>query len=29
MVTSPIQASSPALDNVLAQLKGVRTSLRG
>ena len=29
MVTSPIQASSPALDNVLAHLKGVRTSLRG
>src|SRR6266436_3082118 len=29
MVTSPIQASSPALDNVLAQLKGVRSSLCG
>ena len=29
MVTSPVQSSSPALDNVLAQLKGVRTSLRG
>src|SRR5260370_19827612 len=29
MVTSPIQASSPVLDNGLAQLKGVRTSLRG
>src|SRR5260221_8082980 len=29
MVMSPVYSSSPALDNVLAHLKGVRTSLRG
>src|SRR5260221_1811952 len=29
MVTSPVHVSSPALDKVLAHLKGVRTSLRG
>ena len=29
MSQSPIQSASPALDNVLAQLKGVRSSLRG
>jgi hypothetical protein len=29
MVTSQLQASSPALQNVLAHLKGVRTSTRG
>jgi AAA domain len=29
MVMSPVRSSSPALDNVLAHLKGVRTSLRG
>ena len=29
MVMSPVHSSSPALDNVLAHLKGVRPSLRG
>src|SRR5947199_9452163 len=29
MVMSPAEPSSPALDNVLAHLKGVRPSLRG
>src|SRR5258708_6365715 len=29
MVMSPVRSSSPALDNVLAHLKGVRTSLHG
>src|SRR2546430_13932690 len=29
MVMSPVYSSSPALDNVLAHLKGVRTSLHG
>src|SRR5579863_5008953 len=29
MSLSPVQSASPALDHVLAQLKGVRTSLRG
>src|SRR5260370_310764 len=29
MVMSPVHSSSPALDNVLAHLKGVRTSLHG
>src|SRR5579859_1036752 len=29
MIMSPVYSSSPALDNVLAHLKGVRTSLRG
>ena len=29
MVMSPEESSSPALDHVLAQLKGVRTSLHG
>ena len=29
MSLSPIQPASPTLDHVLAQLKGVSTSLRG
>src|SRR5713101_909594 len=29
MVQSPVQPASPTLENVLAHLKGVRTSLRG
>src|ERR1700694_1064898 len=29
MSLSPVQSTSPALDHVLAQLKGVRSSLRG
>src|SRR6202165_2571920 len=29
MSLSPVQSTSPALDHVLAQLKGLRSSLRG